>query len=686
MKAEQAISFLRDHPIFWSRMGFCYDPPMLDGEGKPILVEDDFDFFRAAHESFSDIGVRVHTCILHTGWVGVDRYDYSLCDRVLNELFQSGKTDYFVPRIKLNVPVDWCRQNPDEVCVYYDGPRSAEQIRALVGTEQQDYLGFDSETGYSSGKWKDPRPNVGGVISMQSFSSQKWKQDAGEALRRLVQHLESGPYADRILAYHIAYGACGESMPWGRYSNRFGDYGISNQKHFLEWGIQKYGSEEALEKAWGAISNGDIVPPPEKREWTPNDAEHSYRFESETRRGIDYDRFTTDVNVDALSHFGKIAKENSGGKAVGCFYGYLLHMRRSAYAGHLGWEKAFQSPYLDFFAAPKSYYRCQAGEAGGEMAPTVSVNLRKLWVDECDNRTHLAIGDTHHVAENLEQTQTVHLRELCKNISHNSGLWYMDLGGGWYAQKEIMEHLEVLIKRSLSIRKRPYKSIAEVFWAADEEGILHGLPDRIKANEDTMRNFQLAGAPIDFVFAKDLLKLDTSRARLVILQDPISCTDDFLQALKKKLPQNCHICWFGKSGVSNGFELINTNLSPKPYFAIKESHDQIALAYDENGAIIAAQGKNGDFTVSAFPIGVEAARRMLELAGVHCLAPMECAVYADNRMVSFFPRVDLRLELEIPQNCKLIDMQTGIAYAEKTELRILAKSGRAFAIEEFIPN
>ena len=81
-----------------------------------------------------------------------------------------------------------------------------------------------------AGDYVDPRPNVGGMIARQSFSSQKWLHDAGIALEKFIDHLETGKYGDRIMGYHIAYGTSGECVLWGRISARYGDYGIGHKK------------------------------------------------------------------------------------------------------------------------------------------------------------------------------------------------------------------------------------------------------------------------------------------------------------------------------------------------------------------------------------------------------------------------------------------------------------------------
>ena len=122
MKIKETVDFLRNNPIFWSRLGFCHDPSLYDEDGSIVVFNRNFEQYTRVHDAFADAGVKGHTCILHSGWVGVDTYDYSLTDQVLKSIFSSGKVEYFIPRIKLNPPIDWCRENPTEVLVYEDGP------------------------------------------------------------------------------------------------------------------------------------------------------------------------------------------------------------------------------------------------------------------------------------------------------------------------------------------------------------------------------------------------------------------------------------------------------------------------------------------------------------------------------------------------------------------------------------
>lgn len=679
MNKTQALEYLRNNPVFWSRLGFCYDPPIADEKGNPLVFQPDFSRQLKIHDDFSDAGVKIHTCILHSGWVGVRKYDYSLCDKVLNGIFASGKTEYFIPRIKLNVPVDWCYENPEEILVYENGPRLAEDIKKLVGTEKHDWLGYDSLVGYyNAGAWKDTRPNVGGLISLQSFSSKKWLNDAGEALKRLVIHLENSPYADKILAYHIAYGACGESMLWGRQNGKFGDYGISNRKHFHKWALEKYGSEKELEKAWGAFGE-DIVPPSHLREKTPGSSNGFYKDDLTDRWSIDYDLFTSEINVRALEHFGKIVKENTKDKPVGAFYGYVMMMERTAYSGHLGWEKLLSSQYVDFFAAPKSYIRCCPGEPGGEMAPALSVNRQRLWVDECDNRTHLTVGDNHQNASTPEETYAVQLRELCKNISHNSGLWYMDLGGGWYDDSGIMNNISHLMKASEKIRLSEHKSCAEIVVIVDEKSIMKTYPNVTRKTEDFLRELQLCGAPIDIIFSFDTNCHDFSKAKLAVILTPLYMNEEKRAFLKERLPDNCKIAFCGKTEGDFGFKLCETKSPDAPTYAIC-SKDVLPII-EKDGICICAESKNGDIEISDIvKMRVEDIKALLSHTDIICPAPAECAVYEDSRIVSFFPRESMTFVPDIPKG-KYRDFMTGEPYIWGTPLKINAKSGLALIKE-----
>lgn len=684
--------FLRKNPVFWSRLGFCYDPPVYKENGELVVFAEDYENQARYQQSFTKAGVTIHTCILNSGWVGVNKYDYSLCDKILDAVFKDGGAKYFIPRVKLNVPVDWCRENPEDVCVYYAGPREKEEIRALVDTPAHDWLGYASERGYYNAYgWQDTRPNVGGKIARQSFSSDKWLCDASEALVKLMEHIDKGPYGDKIVGYHIAFGVSGETCMWGRFSGEkpFADYGIVNQKKFYEWGLNKYGSAEALEKAWGKIE-GDVVPPPADREKEVKTLEDVFLCDADDMRALDYDRFIGEMNVNAISHFAKVIKEEDPDKITGAFYGYILGVNNSNYTGWLEWQKLLASPYVDFMAAPKSYFRTHPGEPGGEMAPTFSINGSKMWMDECDSRTHLA-SEKEKRAENLEESNDMLLREYCKNLSHNSGMWFMDLGGGWYDDEGIMEQIGKIMAENELLRDKRYKSVSEVLMVVDEESMYYTNPTQQNASFiNVIRDMYLCGLPSDTVFARDLLTMDLSQYKLVIFLNAYAVTEEYVKSVRNRISPDCLILWNGCAGYAGktkslestkkitGFDLLETENSHNLEFAV--SGDNIKpLLTDENGNVRAAYIPDGDAIITKSTDMVKTLREIARLAGCHFYAPAECTVYADNRIVSVFPREDVKGTIRFPHKVTAVEFFTGKEYKDVTEIPLDLKEKQAVA-------
>ena len=703
---DNAMKMLKENSVFWSKMGWCYDPPRLGADGKPIAFFENFERFAKFHKDFANAGIKIHTSILFSGWVGVNQYDYELTDLTLDAILKDNPDIYYIPRIKLNVPLDWGRENPEDVFVYFDGPREVEEIRRLVGTEKHDFLGYDSKIGYyTAGSWKDDRPNVGGLISNQSFSSKKWLKDAGETLKRLIHRLEQGPYSKQILAYHIAYGASGETCLWGRCSNKFGDYGVANSRAFFDWGIKQYGSLDVLRNTWNLPEldrDNAEPPPPEHRQPHPVNVRGFLR--SDDCICADYDRFTSEINVNAIEHFGKLVKENTDSKPVGCFYGYFLECHNAAYSGWLGYERILNSPYIDFLAAPKSYYRSQVGEPGGTLGPTQSVNRKKLWMDELDNRTHIVTGvGFEHQSANMNETRTVMWREFAKNMAHGSGFWWMDLGGGWFDSPEILQEVAIIERTAACLRQKSGKSVAEILLVVDEESagrVVSNFQFHKAIMMDMIRNANLCGAPTDTYRLNDLETLDLAQYKLIIFLNTFKLLPDQWRCIAARIPQHATLLWNYAPGALNpefsidniekiiGMKVRERNMEPHPQLLpeygsilaetspmgsdadvdyplleIVPSGEIQVMARYEDGAIAVASmqcdGRNIIFSVLPF-FGTEHLRRIAEVADCHLYVPMNCTVYADSRFIGIFPKVDFRdAKLEFKNKVTLESAVTG---------------------------
>ena len=274
------------------------------------------------------------------------------------------------------------------------------------------------------------------------------------------------------------------------------------------------------------------------------------------------------------------------------------------------------------------------------MVPAVSVNAKSLWLDECDNRTHLSSDTVGGVAKTPEETYAVQLREFCKNVSHNSGLWYMDLGGNWYNDPGIIENIERIVSSNQRIRRMSHHTVAEITVIVDESAVLKTHPSRIRKTENLIRELQLCGAPIDIIFSHDVGARNLKKSKLAVLLTPYYMTEDEVRLLKKEISEMGKLLFVGGTRV------------------------------DASGA---------------FTVGEDATyqelRKLVEQAGVTCLAPKNCTVYADSRVVSFFPREDMTFVPHLPKDQTVTDLLTGEPYSWGTPMEIRAGLGRAFITE-----
>ena len=676
MNKQEMLKFLKNNPVFWSRLGFSYDPPRRGKDGKPIVFTPDLTEDSSFHRDFTKAGVKIHTNILHLGWMGVDDYDYSVTDAVLEEIFKNDNV-YYIPRIKLNVPVDWCRENPEDIFVYWEGPRGAEEIRSLVDTPKHDWFGYTAPKGYyKAGDYIDDRPNVGGTVSRQSFSSEKWLRDAGEALRRLVDRLENGKYADRIIGYHIAFGVSGEAILWGRADYHYGDYGIKNTENFYAWAEKKYGSKEALLKAWDADLT---LPSPDERYSRFDKTEEFLRGDRIGRVSRDMDEFTSHSCASAIEHFSRIIKEFAPDKLIGAFYGYFMHTDNPNYAGHLELQRLLDGDLVDFFAAPKIYHRCGPGEPGGEMCPVQSVNLKKLWVDEADNRTHLASDDVPAwLCRDMDDTRWVMWRELSKNISHDSGFWWMDLGGRWFKSPEIMKEITHMLDVSSYLRTLPHKSPADALILVDEKciysmGISKDL--RLGFMEDFVCEVRKSGIIADVYRLSDIRSLDLSRYKLIVFAYTFEVSEEDRKYLDEHISKDAVLSYHWAAGAIKDGKVTLENVNDFTGFNVfegkRDKYDfpklcvKNAEAFSDKGYI---NGKRILFTEPF--ITHSEIRRMGEMAGCRLCVDSGLILYADNRITGVFSKEKLTGSVKLSGKTTWREEFSGKVFEETDEISL----------------
>ncbi len=663
----------RKESFFWSRLGFCFDPPVMDSKGKQIIFSRDFDKYRKIHDEFRDAGIKYHTTILSSGWVGVNKFDYTLTDEILDALLRDNPNIYYMPRVKLNAPPEWCRENPEDTFVYFNGPREADKIKALACTNEQDWFGM-KRVGYPvNGGNNDFEPpnhtNLGSSIALQSFSSEKWRIDAADALRRLMDHIDQTPYKDQIIGYHIAYGACGETTAWGSWvydTYHVGDYGISAVRNFRKFEEEKYGSLETALNALKLSSEDEILPPDPKVRSGKKEKLSDFMFHCDNSLlAADYYEFLSDTNVDSIEYFCSTVKEHNPDFFVGAFYGYTA-VGGCSHAGHLAIDRALSSPYIDFLSSPKGYHMCNAGQPGGEQAPAQSIARKKIWLDEIDNKTHIDPRNRDEVKDFFE-TKTILWREVCKNLSRNGGFWFMDLGEGSFSSPEIMSEIKKMTEFSKEINKQEHKSISQVLLVkGDVAKRRHSLSRELHQALEYELQYRLThiGAPVDFLRVSDLEEIDLSQYKMIVFGDTFYFDDGQVEKILSKLNPDAIIVWnyapgallpeFSYENVKSvcGMSVCERSESNSDHPALyvrEESGVTVLDRYETGEAKIASTVHLGKKNILAATPDLQTSdyRKLAEKAGVKLYAPEGVTVYGDNRLVSYFAGEDEGAQIRV---------------------------------------
>lgn len=682
-------SFLKENPIFWSRLGGEWYPPLYDPQGKPYygVTEQEARTYQRYHRDFAAAGVHTHSIVLDRGWVGEGKFDYTVTDLQLAQLFEADPDGYVLPRIKLDAPVDWCRNHPEEVFVYASGKGlSREEIAAKVGTPAQNHWQ------YKVPEWYEKYADYQGeekpfLLDAQSLSSTRWLADAGKAIEALIDHLEGGPFADRIAGYHLAFGHCGECMQWhmgewipgaaAEYLH-YGDFGIAHLQRFYDFGLAKYGSREALGAAWEQpdITRDTVELPLPKARYAEGNTLQSY-FRGREKDAItrDFDLFMSENVSDAVLHFSALAKKHTK-KPVGFFYGYFLFAMNTQYEGHVQMERILNCPDVDFLASPTAYHFRAAGSPSLDMTATQSVNREKLYMEETDTRTYLVPGEMadakpHDCNRTMEETRFSLWRGLCKNIVHGSGFWWMDLGRGWFDAPDILAEIAALTRANALLRPGAHRSCADVLVVMDDKGMEHTQCNRLFTHH-FVRNFVLKtrtmGALCDMYLASDLSKIDLSRYRLVIFGTNYALTKEKLASWKFR--KDATLMFYGFVGVLRDGKPAVENVEALTGFALAEDYDidlkcPVLKITEGDDPLLCRKTMGGHTRVMSTDPRLSPAtlREIARKAGCHVWADEDIILFGDEQMLGVFAKGETHTVLHLNGKNRAVELRTEKRFA-----------------------
>lgn len=340
-------------------------------------------------------------------WDGADDYDYTTYDnhvRKFAERHPNTKLILFVGSW-MAAPWKWVDANPDDLVQFDHGV-----------------------------KWCVP-----------SLGSAKWNRDAGEAIRRLVEHFENGPYADQVLGYNPTFFGNEWSIPDNWNGKHYADFSPAMALHFRAWLRQKYAKDDALREAWkdrDVTFETATIPSPEQRR--THTAGRTISGDGPFGSMVaDYYRCLVEANTDrALSFAATIKAACNRRKLVTIMHGYS-HFSPWGNAAFSNGDvpRLHGSPDIDLFHAPYSYFNRNFGR-GCHYSMIAADNVvahGKLMVSQSDTNTHQCAPEVNvwvdppsddRNAHTEWETLQVMKRDAAYTMQHHIGLYWLDGGPG----------------------------------------------------------------------------------------------------------------------------------------------------------------------------------------------------------------------------------------------------------------
>lgn len=466
-------------------------------------------------------------------------------------------------RLHVNAPKWWQEKHQEEAIVY----SGAASIK-------------DYKVGYGSLIEGDVKN-----VARFSLASEKWRNEASEALGKVLKELSKTPEGNALIGIQVACGVYGEWHYFG-FTEHDPDLSQPMTNYFRDWLKKKYKTNEALSQAWGKTGvtfETAAVPGSDERNHTTFGV---FRDPAKERNVIDYFEAQHLVVAEDILHFCKVVKDGWPRPIItGSFYGYFYSLfSREAAGGHLAIDTVLKSKYIDFLSAPQAYYPMPnlTGEPYRSRGLLESARLNgKLWLDEMDQQPPLANRSDSNYQASVKESIARLRRNIMYTAAKGMGLWFYDFGlagiswepeivrpsawshtRGWWEQTDLLNDinkLKTVLDKNL---EKPYQSDADVLMVYDTRSYFSVVSQGHKTSINNVLvnwiapNMMKAGVVFDAIYLSDLAKVDLSKYKVVVFNNTYVLTQTQRQLITDKvMKEGRDVIWFYAPGYSDDTKL-----------------------------------------------------------------------------------------------------------------------------------
>lgn len=511
-----------------------------------------------------------------TGWIADGEYHYAATDQRIESYLKQSPDALLIVRFWMGYPNEegskkpfwWAEKNPEECVRPLDdgggGPMPWDDLKTPVPWNQ--LIAASVTPGQTPARFThSPKP---------SFASRRFREEAGEALCRVIRHIEE-KFGPRIAGYVIGGGPCGEWFHWHADEARMMDYSLPMRRHFHSWLEKKYGNINALNQLWKTAHGGfsEIDPPTPEERFRP--AFGNLRSVARERKVVDFYEASHQSVADTLLHWTARAKEGcERRKVMMVFYGYLWNHNygdSQARSGHACLEDVLNSPDVDVLVAPFCYsLRQMDGVITGQSLAASARRHGKLYIHELDGSTSLKPCwncPDHHNPETAEDTGALFRRDLNKMLCEGSAGWFMDLRSGYFDNPALIAELRETLASGIRARVdagRPHVQVAVVldprspFYFREGEPLLSPLIDAFKQHCLAKMGLGFDDLTIDDLASMSLE--ESSRYRFWIFPCAVHLTPEQRSHITRHACRNGnHVLWNYAANVAGSPEAPDLN-------------------------------------------------------------------------------------------------------------------------------
>ena len=645
---------------------------------------------------FGDAPMQAVTVIFNEGWgevwwQGVDKYDFTLFDRIFEKARRDNPGAYFLFNLNVYPPAEWVAQNPGEMCL--------------------------QDTG-------NP-PGLGRV--QYSIASDKAKKDMTDAMTKALEYLESRPYSRRIIAYKINSGDTTEWLAHRFANGHTGDFSEPSKRKFAEY----------CQKFYPEIKDPHV--PTYEEQCARDDGEILWDVQKHLNT-IAYNRFYSDTNAQFMIDMCTEARKVVGyRKMIGSYYGYTYMVGAgggdSVLRAHFAAKKVLDSGAVDFLMSPQCYSNRNFGDVCGDMKPFASMwNHNIIPILENDMRTHNGWAQDKYYCASPNEELTLaavtrdHAGEICRGhafLSYGLCAHGYDLDfpaaarmfsnlrttGEFSLEKGFRRNCDVAIvacESAITATSRTPRSeaVQKQLLYLNDGTIMENPQPRAPVFGDALdlnlTRFGRSGAAVDYLLAEDLCD-NPGDYKVYFFLNCFNYDQAFLDAIEKLKERECTLVWLYAPGYSfekssslenmkrlTGFNFVkleeamepsiklndgtvfSTPITPiKPLFSVKDAPAVEALgSYVAGGQTAVAKMKTGKATSIFYGytrLEVPFIMDVLKQAGAFVYSETSDPVEANEHLFTLHARFAGKKTIHLPKAGDVLDIMNGKIVARNVD-------------------